>query len=98
MPLYVVNHIRTFDAPCGRPSFLLCQRSVTAHTQASHTTRSLQIFRNGDTEKPAEYKGPRDAAGIVSYLTKKSQPASSLLSSAAEVILSLQCQSITLPR
>jgi hypothetical protein len=48
---------------------------------------SLQIFRNGDAKEPTEYKGPREAAGIVSYLTKKSQPASSLLSSAAEVTL-----------
>lgn len=48
---------------------------------------SLQIFRGGDAEAPTDYKGPRDAAGIVTYLTKKSQPASSLLSSAADVIL-----------
>ena len=47
----------------------------------------LQIFRNGDADAPSEYKGPRDAAGIVTYLKKKSEPASALLSSAAEVIL-----------
>ena len=31
----------------------------------------LQIFRNGDTENPQEYNGPRDADGIVKYLKKK---------------------------
>ena len=45
----------------------------------------LQVFRDGDTEKPQDYNGPRDAAGIVSYLQKKAGPASKPLTSQAEV-------------
>ena len=43
------------------------------------------MFRDGDTEKPQDYNGPRDAAGIVSYLQKKAGPASKPLTSQAEV-------------
>ena len=46
----------------------------------------VQIFRNGDLDKPQDYNGPRDAAGIVSYLLKKAGPASKLLASQAEVL------------
>ncbi len=41
----------------------------------------LQIFKGGDASSPAEYNGPREADGIVSYLQKQSGPASVMLSS-----------------
>ena len=47
----------------------------------------MQIFRDGNTEAPAEYAGPRDAAGIVSYIEKASGPPSKELKTAAEVSL-----------
>lgn len=47
----------------------------------------VQIFRDGNAESPSEYKGPRDAAGIVSYLKKKAEPASAQLTSQTEVLL-----------
>lgn len=46
---------------------------------------ALQIFRNGNADKPTEYKGPRDAAGIVTYLKKKALPATTQLTTQAEV-------------
>jgi protein disulfide-isomerase A1 len=46
---------------------------------------TLKIFRDGSTEAPADYKGPRDAAGIVSYLEKVSGPPSTELKSVADV-------------
>jgi protein disulfide-isomerase A1 len=46
---------------------------------------TLKIFRDGNVEKPQDYNGPRDSAGIVSYLQKQSGPASKPLTSAEEV-------------
>lgn len=46
---------------------------------------NLQIFRNGNLDKPSDYQGPREAAGIVSYVEKASGPASKELKSAEEV-------------
>lgn len=46
---------------------------------------AVQIFRNGNAEIPAEYGGPRDAPGIVSYVEKASGPPSKELTTAAEV-------------
>lgn len=45
----------------------------------------VQIFRNGNLDKPADYGGPRDAAGIVSYLEKVSGPPSKELKTKEEV-------------
>ncbi len=45
----------------------------------------LQIFRNGNLDKPSDYAGPRDAAGIVSYLEKVSGPPSKELKTKEEV-------------
>lgn len=45
---------------------------------------TLKIFSNGDTTSPAEYEGPREAAGIVSYLKKRAGPASKELTTAEE--------------
>ncbi|CAG9464012.1 unnamed protein product [Pedinophyceae sp. YPF-701] len=36
---------------------------------------TLKIFREGNTDAPAEYEGPRDADGIVGYLKKLAGPA-----------------------
>lgn len=43
---------------------------------------TLYVFRNG---KKSEYKGPRDAAGIVAYMQKQAAPILSTLRSADEV-------------
>jgi hypothetical protein len=45
----------------------------------------LQIFRDGSAEGATEYEGPREAAGIVSYLRKQAGPPSLLLEDAAAV-------------
>ncbi len=45
----------------------------------------LQIFRNGNLDKPGDYGGPRDASGIVSYLEKVSGPPSKELKTKEEV-------------
>lgn len=45
----------------------------------------VQIFRDGDAESPADYDGPRETAGIVSYLGKQAGPPSLLLDSAKAV-------------
>ncbi|KAK9841395.1 hypothetical protein WJX74_005077 [Apatococcus lobatus] len=42
---------------------------------------TLKIFKGGDASSPAEYNGPREADGIVSYLQKQSGPASAELTS-----------------
>lgn len=44
-----------------------------------------QIFRGGKLEAPSDYAGPRDAAGIVTYMEKASAPPSKELKSAEEV-------------
>lgn len=44
-----------------------------------------QIFRDGDVEAPGDYEGPRETAGIVSFLTKQTGPPSLLLTDAAVV-------------
>ncbi|KAK9835347.1 hypothetical protein WJX81_004050 [Elliptochloris bilobata] len=46
---------------------------------------TLKIFRNGKVDAPSDYNGPREAAGIVSYLEKVSGPASAELKTAKEV-------------
>lgn len=46
---------------------------------------TLFIFRNNDAEKAIEYEGPRDAAGIVSYLKRQTGPASKLVADADAV-------------
>ncbi|EIE22882.1 protein disulfide isomerase [Coccomyxa subellipsoidea C-169] len=46
---------------------------------------TLKIFRNGNLDKPSDYAGPRDAAGIVSYLEKVSGPPSKELKTKEEV-------------
>jgi hypothetical protein len=43
----------------------------------------VQIFRDGDVDSPSDYEGPRDAAGIVSYLKKQTAPASEALATEA---------------
>lgn len=49
------------------------------------TLASAQIFRNGKVDAPSDYNGPREQAGIVSYLEKVSGPASAELKTAQEV-------------
>lgn len=46
---------------------------------------TLKVFRSGDSTKPSDYEGPREADGIVNYVKKISGPASSLLESAEAV-------------
>jgi protein disulfide-isomerase A1 len=46
---------------------------------------TLKIFRDGAVDAPGEYKGPRDAAGIISYLNKVNGPPSTELKTADEV-------------
>jgi protein disulfide-isomerase A1 len=46
---------------------------------------TLKIFRGHSAEKGTEYQGPREADGIVSYLTKQAGPASAKLSAKADV-------------
>ena len=36
---------------------------------------AVQVFRGGDLDSPVDFKGPRDADGIVSYLRKQAGPA-----------------------
>ncbi len=45
----------------------------------------MQIFRDGKVDTPSDYNGPREHAGIVSYLEKISGPASTELKTASEV-------------
>ncbi len=45
----------------------------------------MQIFRDGDLKSPLEYNGPREAAGIVSFLKKQAGPAFHALSDASAV-------------
>lgn len=57
----------------------------------------LQIFRNGNLDKPGDYGGPRDGPGIVSYLEKVSGPPSKELKTKEEVrgdvcILHISCR------
>mmetsp|Transcript_13095 Transcript_13095/g.36833 ORF Transcript_13095/g.36833 Transcript_13095/m.36833 type:complete len:378 (-) Transcript_13095:658-1791(-) len=40
---------------------------------------TLKVFRGGNTEKPADYEGPREADGIIKHVKKISGPASTLL-------------------
>ena len=47
--------------------------------------RLMQIFRDGDLKSPLEYNGPREAAGIVSFLKKQAGPAFHTLSDANAV-------------
>ena len=44
-----------------------------------------QVFKGGDLEGPVDYKGPRDADGIVSYLRKQAGPAYLVLKENKEV-------------
>eukprot|EP00894_Picocystis_sp_ML_P001419 jgi/Pico_ML_1/51936/g2725.t1 len=44
---------------------------------------TLKIFKKG--QEPAEYDGPRDAAGIVQYVQRQAGPASALVSSADDM-------------
>ncbi|KAK9805676.1 hypothetical protein WJX72_011398 [[Myrmecia] bisecta] len=46
---------------------------------------TIKIFRNGDLEKAGEYNGPRDADGIVDYLSKQVGPATKELKDGAAV-------------
>lgn len=46
---------------------------------------TLKIFRDGALETPGEYKGPRDSAGIVSYLNKVNGPPSTEVKTAADL-------------
>jgi protein disulfide-isomerase A1 len=43
---------------------------------------TLKVFRKGT---PTDYKGPRDAAGIASYMQKQAAPAISVFKSLAEL-------------
>mmetsp|Transcript_971 Transcript_971/g.2174 ORF Transcript_971/g.2174 Transcript_971/m.2174 type:complete len:556 (-) Transcript_971:200-1867(-) len=54
---------------------------------------TLKIFTKG-AEKPAEYEGPRDADGIVSYLIKRAGPASALLESADKAAVLKEKESV----
>ncbi len=47
------------------------------------------MFRDGKVDAPADYNGPREAIGIVSYLEKIAGPASVELKTAKEVWVSL---------
>lgn len=47
------------------------------------------MFRDGKVDAPADYNGPREAVGIVSYLEKIAGPASVELKTAKEVWVSL---------
>ena len=67
-------------------SLRLRQNSLPTFAWKERLVLCLQMFRDGDTEKPQDYNGPRDAAGIVSYLQKKAGPASKPLTSQAEVL------------
>ena len=58
------------------PSF--CTYNERSNIQLS----AFQIFRDGS---PTEYDGPREAAGIVSFLKKQGGPAVSTLADAATV-------------
>ena len=49
----------------------LCPHCPVRVLIASTTSLALQLFRNG---KDSEYKGPRDAAGIVSYMMDQAAP------------------------
>ena len=46
---------------------------------------TIKIFKKSNLEKPCAYQGPRDAKGIVKYLTNKVTPAAIELSSRKEV-------------
>ncbi|PSC75237.1 disulfide isomerase-like 1-2 [Micractinium conductrix] len=46
---------------------------------------TIKIFKGGNLKKPFEYAGPREEAGIVSYLKKQVQPAYQLLETADAV-------------
>ena len=46
---------------------------------------TLQIFKDGDEASPSDYNGPREAAGIVSYVKKQSGPALVALKTEDEV-------------
>lgn len=43
---------------------------------------TIKVFRKGS---PVDYKGPRDAAGIVSYMTKQAAPSVTILKSLADL-------------
>ena len=45
----------------------------------------MQIFRDGDLKSPLEYNGPRESAGIVSFLKKQAGPAFHSLRDASSV-------------
>ncbi len=45
----------------------------------------LQIFKDGELKTPHEYNGPREAAGIVSFLKKQAGPAFHSLADASAV-------------
>ncbi len=53
------------------------------------------MFRNGKVDAPADYNGPREAVGIVSYLEKITGPASVELKTAKEVGTLLACMQHT---
>jgi len=69
------------------PSIVLATVDATAESSVSSRFGvsgypTLKIFRKGSD---SEYKGPRDAKGIVSYMLKQVGPSAKLLSSADEV-------------
>ncbi|KAK9797095.1 hypothetical protein WJX73_009781 [Symbiochloris irregularis] len=46
---------------------------------------TIKLFKGGDLEKPSDYTGPRDADGIVAFLSARAGPASKEITSAEEV-------------
>ena len=62
---------------------LITNRVLCSKSQADHLM--VQVFKGGDLEGSVEYKGPRDADGIVSYLRKQAGPAYVVLKGETEV-------------
>ena len=58
---------------------------------AEEQVTGAQVFKGRDLEGPVDYKGPRDADGIVSYLRKQAGPAYIVLKGDKEVCRGLTC-------
>ncbi|KAF9425350.1 protein disulfide-isomerase precursor [Podila epigama] len=81
---------RTFDETIKNENLILLKGTKISLAQVDCTEKTtlcqeqgvqgyptLKVFKNGDSE---DYRGPRDAEGIVSYLRRHSQPALRTLS------------------
>ena len=91
-PTIKVRHLSAAYRGVSGTTLTLSQKGCCA-VKSQADNQVVQVFKGGDLEGSVEYKGPRDADGIVSYLRKQAGPAYVVLKGETEV-----CSQSLMPR